>query len=70
MKSTLCRKSKKEVCSLIIGKTTGEMQRIIKQYNFKFVIIKYDNEITDISFLNKNNIIKLEIEKDIILRAE
>ena len=35
--------TKKEVCALIIGKSIGEMQRIVRQYNYKFVIelLKY-----------------------------
>lgn len=61
--------SKKEVCFLLIGKTIGEMQRIVSQHNFKFIIDSYDGIFADVPKTNKNKTIHLTIEKDIITKA-
>lgn len=69
MKSIMSKMSKKDVCALIIGKTVGEMQRILKQYDYKFNIDKYDGIVADIPKTNKNKIIHLEIENNKITKA-
>ncbi len=69
IKSIMSRKTKKEVCALIIGKTIGDMQRIVKQYDYKFNVDKYDGVISDIPKTNKYKTIHIEIEKDIVTKA-
>lgn len=61
--------TKQEICLMIVGKTTAEMQRIVKQYNFKFVITKYDNKLTDIKATKRNKQILVEIVDNVITKA-
>jgi len=61
--------SKQEICSLIQGKTVAEMQRIVKQYDFKFHIDVYDGKRSDPSKTNKNKTVHLEIVNNIITKA-
>ncbi len=62
--------TKQEICLMIVGKTTAEMQRIVKQYDFKFVITKYDNKLTDIKATKRNKQISVEIVDNLITKAE
>lgn len=61
--------TKYEMCLMIVGKTMAEMQRLLKQYDFKFVIIKYDGNLTDIKTTKKNKLISIEIENNLISKA-
>lgn len=61
--------TKQEICLMIVGKTTAEMQRIVKQYDFKFVITKYDNKSTDIKATKRNKQISVEIVDNVITKA-
>lgn len=61
--------SKKEVCTLILGKTVGDMQRLVSQYGFKFIIDRYDGKVADVPKTNKNKTIHIEIFDNTIIKA-
>lgn len=65
----MSKMTKKEMCLRIVGKTVGEMQRLLKQYDFKFNIDKYDDIIADVPKTNKNKTIHIEIEDNIVVKA-
>lgn len=69
MKSLMSKITKKELCDLIIGKTIGEMQRLMKQYDYKFYIDVYDGKISDIPKTNKNKTVHIEIVNNLITKA-
>lgn len=69
MKAYIAKLTKKELIEIIIGKTVGEMQRLVKQYDFKFLIDKYDGVVTDVPHTSKNKTIHVEIENNIVIKA-
>jgi len=61
--------NKQDICKMIIGKSTADMQRFLKQYDYKFIIVKSDNVVNTTKFTKHNKQIKIELVNNLVNEA-